>query len=544
MKAKSNIIIDKNASVGSASAEVDDEFLFKCFFYHPTMNQLVDTSNPHNFIYGRTGTGKTALMRKIEQDKSNVHIINLKEIALDYVSNSDVIQFFNAMNVDLGIYFQALWKHILCLDYIRLRYNITNEKKSRNVFLSFFNAYQNNAKRTAALNYLKAYEKKYWEDTDVIAREYIEKLENNVKTKMSANIEVFTANAGYVRGLSSEKKENIRVRLKKFIDSSLLAELGKVMQLLKTDEKNEANTSYYILIDKIDENWVDESIRYNLIKALMETQKSFGKIRGLKILISIRADIFERVLQETKEPGFQRDKYDDYLAKLTWDKNSLKELIDSRITHLYRYKYTKDNVTFADVFPYNVGQKRPFDYMLERTLYRPRDIIAYVNECLSLAEGSYAVTARMIRDAEINYSRVRLQSLQDEWISSIPSLNDLIDAISSRMARFKVSDLKEKFPTQDIAIKYSDRSDCRFDPIIRYVVDNFDKWTYDNDEEILKIAACELYRIGAIGLKMSSSERYYYSHIDSPIVNPREITLETRVFIHPFLHRALNINQK
>ena len=39
---------------------------------------------------------------------------------------------------------------------------------------------------------------------------------------------------------------------------------------------------YFIVIDELDEAWADDSIRYNLIHALIETIRDFQKVRHVK----------------------------------------------------------------------------------------------------------------------------------------------------------------------------------------------------------------------------------------------------------------------
>ncbi|MNI99331.1 hypothetical protein D3C73_1583820 [compost metagenome] len=69
---------------------------------------------------------------------------------------------------------------------------------------------------------------------------------------------------------------------------------------------NEDMQQCFILIDKLDERWVDESIRFRLIRALIASLKSFKAVRNLKVLVALRTDILERVVQETSDITFQR----------------------------------------------------------------------------------------------------------------------------------------------------------------------------------------------------------------------------------------------
>jgi hypothetical protein len=90
------VIFQADTNIGNSSAEADDEFLFECFVDHPALSALVDSESSKLFASGRTGIGKTALLRMIERTNSNVSVIDLPELALGYVANSDIIQFLTA----------------------------------------------------------------------------------------------------------------------------------------------------------------------------------------------------------------------------------------------------------------------------------------------------------------------------------------------------------------------------------------------------------------------------------------------------------------
>ena len=54
---------------------------------------------------------------------------------------------------------------------------------------------------------------------------------------------------------------------------------------------------------------------------------------------------------------------------------------------------------------------------------RPRDIIAFFNECIRAAEGKARIGFKDLRSAEAEYSRARSQSGADEWFSDYPNIN-------------------------------------------------------------------------------------------------------------------------
>ena len=207
--------------------------------------------------------------------------------------------------------------------------------------------------------------------------------------------------------------------------------------MLANPEAGDAMKHFYILIDNLDERWADTTVRFRLIRALIESLKAFRRISNLKIIVALRSDILERVVQETRDLTFQREKFEQYFVHLRWSKPQLKELVSKRISFLMKRQYTGEEVSFDDIFTSNVGQQPPFDYIVERTLMRPRDVIAFVNECINLSDGSHQIPAQAIRRAELEFSRIRKDAMIQEWQSAFPSLDKILNFVASK----KVSSL-------------------------------------------------------------------------------------------------------
>ena len=91
-------------------------------------------------------------------------------------------------------------------------------------------------------------------------------------------------------------------------------------------------------------NWVEGEFRYRLIRALIETIKSWTKVTNLKLIVALRTDLLDRVYERTKSEGFQREKYEDYEIPIEWTKPALLTLVERRIGQLYKRQYTKAEV--------------------------------------------------------------------------------------------------------------------------------------------------------------------------------------------------------
>lgn len=290
-------------------------------------------------------------------------------------------------------------------------------------------------------------------------------------------------------------------------------------------------------------NGPDDSIRYKLIRALIESLKRFRKIRNLKIIVALRTDVLERALMETKDAGYQREKYDDMISEIRWEDRELRTLVEERIKLLFRRQYTKQNVRFNDVFS-GVGGIDPFKYIAERTLRRPRDVIAFVNQCLHEAAEQPQVNARNIRDAELEYSRRRLNALEEEWGSVFKSFPALIEFLKQQPAVFTLSDITTRDVMEYTALAISEGDQVRRGPLFKAAQEVREKYSVGSVTFLAKRIIEALYRVGAVAIKMDTSERYRYCYIDEPIIAATAIPLEAKVRIHPMLVRALNVRHE
>ncbi|MCK1640469.1 DNA repair ATPase [Bradyrhizobium sp. 157] len=535
------VVLRPGMTIGANAAEMDDEFLLKCFVHYPPVELCMNVASRGMVIDGRTGSGKTAIMKFIHSKAEYSVEIDPSEMAMSYVSNSDALNFLHAIGADLDLLFQALWKHVLCIEFIRLKFSVTNETNSRSVFERLRSRFSRDDRKARAIRYLKDWEGKFWITMDQNIKELTERVEKAVKAELGAEIEKFKAGGQYEKRLSTDKKSEFVSRVRKIISSDQLAELAGVIEMLSESEGGDDMKHFYILIDKLDEHWVDVSLRFKLIRALIESLKSFRRITNLKILVALRSDVLERVVQETRDLTFQREKLDDYFVHIRWTKPLLRQLVNSRIQSLFRGQYADRVIEFQDVFPFNVGNVDAFDYIVERTLMRPRDVIAFVNECIEVAQGSYEVTSTMIRRAESNFSRIRRDALEQEWQSAFPSIKRLLDFVGTRQkATVTLEELCSPKEVDDIALAIYSEKKIDYDPLYELASTYYEK---DNRsaEEMVKAIVGILYRVGAIGVKLKNGSRFMYSHLDDALLPAAQFTEDARVRIHPMLWGAFHL---
>ena len=239
-----------------------------------------------------------------------------------------------------------------------------------------------------------------------------------------------------------------------------------------------------------------------MIRALIETIKSWTKITNLKLIVALRTDLLDRVYERTKSEGFQREKYEDYEIPMEWTKPALLTLVERRIGQLCKRQYTKADVGFYDLFSAQVGLREPtFEYLLERTQYRPRDLITFVNEILrgmkdKIIDHTRKIATKSIHKAEVSYSRKRLDALCDEWVTEYPSLRLLLHLLEGGPRQVAKSNIgHDRIETVIIRLLELDKKDSVVAAAQEYFNGNLEEDVW------LDVAIEALYRTGAIGIK-------------------------------------------
>ena len=428
--------IKKHANIGAADAEADKKFLKDCFFDNGDLNLLLDIENPKSLIIGRTGSGKSALIEQVVDSAEHSISLDLESLSLAYVSNSDVLTFFEGIGVNLDIFYSLLWRHIFTVELLKLKFKIHKESyHSRNWLQNLFISKE----KQAAIDYLETWGNKFWEDTEYRVKEFVTTLEDSLKEGVGASISGFTLSSETAQKLNEQTKVEVIHKAQKVVNDVQMKELSKVIDLLAEDIFNDTHHPYYITIDKLDENWIGDPIKYNLIRSLLETVKTFRRVPGVKIIVAMRLDLLERVFARTRRSGHQEEKYEQYYLHLRWTEKQLKTLVDTRIKAMFREQYTTKSVGLDDIFSNKAGGEPVFSYMCKRTFMRPRDIILFINNCLSLVENKTTVPVATVKEAEAEYSKKRLRSLADEWNADYPYLHEASFIFRGRKSSFKFS---------------------------------------------------------------------------------------------------------
>lgn len=535
-------VFKKNTNIGAADAIDDRKFLEKCFVDNGSIAVLTDMSDPRAIVLGRTGSGKTALLEQINRGEERVIKISPDALALTYISTNATLKFFKESGVNLELFYELLWRHVFAVEIIRAHFNIVSEREFGNFWSTLWDILKNNAKKRRAVEYLKQWGESFWMDSEHRIIEITKKFEDNLTKSLGIQASPsingtgtgLGFNIGGERKLSEEQRIEVVHRGQKVVDSVQIHTLSEIINLIETDLLDDKKKKYYITIDRLDENWVNDEFRYGLIKALIDAIKDFNhKISNVKIIVAIREDLLDRVFRLTRTSGHQQEKYRSIYFRLNWNKAELEKVINFRVNQLIKEQYTTQPVTIADLFPKKLYNQDALDYFFERTLMRPRDAILFFNECIEAAAGQTSFTQDTVQQAEVVYSESRLQALEEEWVADYPHLFDLAMFLKRQPSQFRLTKFRDNLVDNTLNFVTSHKEDNQLYALLMTGVDSGDMETLA--QEILRI----LFRVGVVGIKEPSTN-FLWSHQGNKLT-PNAIGEQALIKVHPAFWQVLGV---
>lgn len=330
-------------------------------------------------------------------------------------------------------------------------------------------------------------------------------------------------------------------RFQRIVNDTQLARLNKMMKVLNEDILDTPQHYTFVVIDDLDRDWVDERIANDLIRCLFQTVTDLKRVRHLKVLVALRTNIFQE-LDFGRRGGGQEEKFRALVLAMRWTGPDLEELLDQRVA-VAAGKAGMAATTLAEWLP-NANKTRgnPLDYLLERTLMRPRDAIAFANECFRRGVGKTKLTWQDMHAAERIYSSKRLLALRDEWKATYPGIDQAVDRFRHGPVVMTRAEFTERLDQVMLLL-----AEPSFPGVLWLTKVTGSMWNsgqeatwYELYEPLLQL----LYSIGLIGCAKTSSAAPVF-HLEDPDFVTRESNLDrvTSFFIHRTYHTGLDLRQ-
>jgi hypothetical protein len=529
----------KNLEIGSPDAETDP-YLMKAFIENDALRLLLDMSNQRSIIIGRTGSGKSALLKYIENTQDKVKRIEPEAMSLRYLVNSTILSYFRELGINLNFFYKVLWKHVFIVELLKLYFG-DNELKKQNIFESIADKFRtkfgkSNPKKEQAIKYLKNWSNDFWANTE----HRIKELETNVNSKFSSETGINVSELFKLKFKTDDEEKKrilseVKNKAEKIINESQADEIHEIINIMKDELFIDEHKKFFILIDDLDKEWIPSDLRYDMIGAMIEVIKEFQVFKGPKIIISLRDNLYQLIFTGFRHKGGQREKFKPLYINMEWETNDLVTFLERRLEVI-----SDRNITVKAAFDNASRGSLGFNYIIDRTFKRPRDIISFVNCAIENANNKTYFSLDIIKKSEIYYSKDRLQAIEDEWGENYGELSELFKFLYGKYNGFRLKNLRED---EFASIYLLESPNQIFKGDLLTLVN---KWKNDDIRfgGFIKELIYLLYFIGIIGIKKSANYPVCFFYDKEVEITPNDINNDCKIYVHKAFYSVLKINTK
>jgi len=286
-----------------------------------------------------------------------------------------------------------------------------------------------------------------------------------------------------------------------------------------------------VLVDELDKGWDGSEDAKAFVAGLFQSSVSLNEMSpNLTVYVSLRQELYDSI------PALYEDaqKYRDIIETIRWEENSLLAVVANRIRYSLPDLRNLDDVdcwnsVFAETLQYR--KTRSFNYMIDRTLYRPREIIQFCTDTLeeSRTLRILPIDYEVISRAELDYSNSRQKDIAAEYRFQNPGLESIFEVFRGRtytMEREELEYLCLGICTGELKVA----------PDAKWVLDQEPDYLIDL---LWNIGFLRAYAVGGLKAVRRSGSSYLGPHQVSSL-NLRTIS---RFHVHPMFRAVLGMKE-
>ena len=447
----------QSVDLGSTSAENEMRTLHN--YYLKTDQFLKSLRGEANIVVGRKGSGKSAIFLQIrdrERNKKGNIVLDLKPDGYKLIKFKELILSF----LEEGTFqhtIMAFWEYVLLLE---ICYKILEKDKEQH-------------KRDHTL-----YDP-YRALADLYHNENYES-EGDFSERMGSLMEKITNEYRSKHG----DKSNVRLSASNLTEMLYCHDVkdltNRVIEYMSHKE------TCWLLFDNIDKGWPTSGLEHEdllIIRALIDATKKIERQFSrsnieVNTIVFLRNDVYELLVKETSDRGKEAS------VLLDWtDPDLLRELIRLRIISNDVNGDTTFEALWSKIFVSHYKGEDSSQYLIDRSLMRPRFLLNLISQCKSFAINLNhdTVLEEDITKGLTAYSTDLLADIGYEINDVENSEEDILYAFIGSPPKVKRSDVH--FILSDFGV--SDQSfDNLFELLLWYgflglMIDNEAKYVYD-----------------------------------------------------------------
>lgn len=315
-------------------------------------------------------------------------------------------------------------------------------------------------------------------------------------------------------------------------------ELAKLYRLEELDSlvpslKELANRKkVVVLIDELDKGWDNSEDAKAFVSGLFQASISLNELtENMTVFVSLRQELYDSI------PGLYDDaqKYRDIIETINWDEDSLLSVAAKRIRHsLPELQDQSDthcwNSVFAETLQYR--KSKSFNYIIDRTLYRPRELIQFCTDALEEAQSSHItpIDYSVISKAELVYSDARSKDISAEYRFQYPGLQSVFECFRGK------SYSMERNTLETICLMIC-TGELRTDKLASWVTEQDPDFLI---EVLWRVGFLRAYAVGGLKARRRSGSSYVGPHQVSTL-NLRTVS---RFQVHPMFRTCLGMKEE
>lgn len=387
--------------LGDIRAEADDEMLHQAFIETPDYLALIESWD-RTIVVGRRGTGKSALVKRLERHwkaQEEVKIINIAPEEHQTISLRPLASLFGEKFRHIRAGMRIAWRHALMVEVAQCLMPMHRfSKLDKNGFL-----------RSRVQSWLRR-------GHNVIDR-YGSLLEESVDKEMTED--------------------------KRIGDLAKKLDLDGIEKALK-EMPAKTGTEIVILIDCLDEGYSPDEIGVGIIDGLIHGASEVKtRIPGVKPIIFLRDNIFRSI--KRMDPDYSRN-IEGSVLRLHWDEQALYEFATRRMKVAFDIKQESTVKIWNSCTHSDLHGKKGFLTVLRMTLHRPRDILLLLNGTFERARkrDSRQISQHDLKDEGLAISQSRLDDLIKEYEEIFPAIQKLLNLFQNRPAEWNIKEFEQK----------------------------------------------------------------------------------------------------
>jgi hypothetical protein len=469
-------IIRSNA-LGDLRAEADARMLQRAFLETPDYRTLIETSD-RLLIVGRRGTGKSALTQALERywRAANAPVVNLRPEEHHIIGVRPLVELFGEKFGRIRAGMRLLWRYTLLME------------------AALALGQRGAAARSKDLPALEPLIQRW--------RERGHEIPDRLKGLMT---EV----------LRTDRSPEDRI-----------GDLPRILDLTALEDQLAhacgcARVPVVFLIDRLDEGYEPDAIGVGFVDGLLQAAIDIQtRIPNIRPCLFLRDNIFRAV--QSFDPDYSRA-IEGHVLRLHWDEQSLLNFATTRIKIAFEVNEDAPYRIWNACVGTDLRGSEGFSKCLRLTLYRPRDVLALLNEGFYKAQrdGHTHLALAHIDGTAQGISQNRLDDLFKEYSAILPGLEQYVMVFRGGNPERTVADVSAGL--DEMFLQGSD------DPRIQQ-----DLFILEDAKAVLR----GLYSVGFLGVRDSPKDRFVFCHDGR--APDREFRVGDSVLVHPCYWMALN----